>query len=336
MVQAAKTLIELAQQKDKAFCAVLIRWIGEESQPFETPWKERLPEILKESGSLFSHPCSEGGMLLFSFNPFPLQAMRSARLWLLLRFMMEEMPGRVQVSREVRRPEDLPDALESFLPVTDWWNENTQIQPSQARLHRKRLQTSLKKSQFNAIPGYVSRMAHTQPLTAGEAWSFVPLLVEAVWAQFPQVPLADLLQGLDGREMGVHPDTALIAWASQMSQTLKADAGQLAAAPIDRVIAGILADCSLPYSQSNLARSLGLTPAYFCRLFKEKTGCHFSQYLTQVRMEKAKELLSQQGEMNLTQTAQLCGYPHKSYFCQVFKKYTGMSPGEYHHENQLV
>ena len=36
------------------------------------------------------------------------------------------------------------------------------------------------------------------------------------------------------------------------------------------------------------------------------------------------------GEMKLEETAHRCGYPHKSYFCQVFKKYTGMSPGEYH------
>ncbi|MBQ8536658.1 MAG: helix-turn-helix transcriptional regulator [Clostridia bacterium] len=332
MLQEAEALLDCAGLRDKSFCAVLIRW----DQPFVLPRETGLPPILRESGQAFSQAKDKGGLILFSFNSFPIQAMRSARLWLFLRFMMEAMPGQVEVSQEVRHPDDLAAALETFEPVTDWWNENTQIHPSQARLHRKRLQTSLKKSQFNAIPGYVSRLANTQTLSVGEAWSLVPLLVEAVWTQFPQVPLVDLLEGLDGREMGVHPDTALIAWASQMSQILKADAGQLAAAPIDRVIASILADCSLPYSQSNLARSLGLTPAYFCRLFKEKTGCHFSQYLTQVRMEKAKELLSQPGEMHLTETAQLCGYPHKSYFCQVFKKYTGMSPGEFHHENQLV
>lgn len=95
------------------------------------------------------------------------------------------------------------------------------------------------------------------------------------------------------------------------------------------MIAGIRADCSLPYSQANLSRSLGLTPAYFCRLFHEKTGQHFSTFLTMTRMEKAQDLLAEPGSHVLQDISQQCGYPNKSYFCQVFKKYTGMTPGEY-------
>jgi hypothetical protein len=49
------------------------------------------------------------------------------------------------------------------------------------------------------------------------------------------------------------------------------------AEPIERVIAGIPGDCSLPYSQANLSRSWA-DPAYFCRLFHEKTGQHFSRF----------------------------------------------------------
>ena len=113
----------------------------------------------------------------------------------------------------------------------------------------------------------------------------------------------------------------------------------MTAAPIDRVIASIQADCSLPYSQQNLSRSLGLTPAYFCRLFHEKTGQHFSTFLTRTRMEKAQELLAESSGRTLADISASCGYPNKSYFCQVFKKYTGITPGEYeqqrhaeHHE----
>ena len=95
------------------------------------------------------------------------------------------------------------------------------------------------------------------------------------------------------------------------------------------VIAGIQADCSLPYSQGNLSRSLGLTPAYFCRLFHEKTGQHFSTFLTRTRMEKAQELLTPPVHGTLQEISQACGYPNKSYFCQVFKKYTGMTPEDY-------
>ena len=101
------------------------------------------------------------------------------------------------------------------------------------------------------------------------------------------------------------------------------------AAPIERVIESIKVDCSLPYSQANLSKSLGLTPAYFCRLFHEKTGQHFSTFLTRTRMEKAQYLLSDGQNLSLAEVSSACGYPNKSYFCQVFKKYTGMTPGEF-------
>lgn len=70
-------------------------------------------------------------------------------------------------------------------------------------------------------------------------------------------------------------------------------------------------------------------PAYFCRLFHEKTGQHFSTFLTRTRMEKAQMMLSSKEPQTLGEISAACGYPNKSYFCQVFKKYTGMTPGEY-------
>ena len=108
------------------------------------------------------------------------------------------------------------------------------------------------------------------------------------------------------------------------------------AAPVERVIESIRADCSLPYSQANLSKSLGLTPAYFCRLFHEKTGQHFSTFLTRTRMEKAQYLLSDGQGLSLAEVSAACGYPNKSYFCQVFKKYTGMTPGEFENTYQDV
>ena len=78
-----------------------------------------------------------------------------------------------------------------------------------------------------------------------------------------------------------------------------------------------------------MSRSLGLTPAYFCRLFHEKTGQPFSTFLTRTRMEQAQMMLSSKEPQTLGEISATCGYPNKSYFCQVFKKYTGMTPGEY-------
>ena len=46
-------------------------------------------------------------------------------------------------------------------------------------------------------------------------------------------------------------------------------------------------------------------------------------------MEKAQELLTPPVRGTLQEISQACGYPNKSYFCQVFKKYTGTTPTQY-------
>ena len=69
--------------------------------------------------------------------------------------------------------------------------------------------------------------------------------------------------------------------------------------------------------------------AHLAGLLEEKTGQHFSTFLTRTRMEKAQELLAESSGRTLADISASCGYPNKSYFCQVFKKYTGMTPGEY-------
>lgn len=332
MRSLALALLEQAGiEPGMTFYGKVIRWLPEEGQAFEWPAMDQAPELLRQTGSLYAVENQGEGWLLMVFNPFPAAVVRDVRCWLWIRGMMEQWPGgQVEISREVRQAEEMEDAMAAMVSMSDWWNEASAIPAEMARRHRRQLQTSLKKGQFNYLPGYVSRMANTANLSVGEAWSFVPLVMEAVWAQYPQVSMETLLEGLDPREMGVHPDEALVKWVSGMSQQLREKTCQMTPPPIDRVIESIRRDCSLPYSQTNLAKSLGLTPAYFCRLFREKTGCHFSQFLTRVRLVKAKDLLAEPGEMNLGRTAQMCGYPHKSYFCQVFKKYTGMSPGEYH------
>ena len=46
-------------------------------------------------------------------------------------------------------------------------------------------------------------------------------------------------------------------------------------------------------------------------------------------MDRAQTLLSAGEAPTLQALSQACGYPNKSYFCQVFKRYTGLTPGEY-------
>lgn len=56
----------------------------------------------------------------------------------------------------------------------------------------------------------------------------------------------------------------------------------------------------------------------------------YSDYLMQVRIEKAKELIEKNGKLKIYQIAEYTGFQENSqYFSQLFKKHTGYTPSEY-------
>lgn len=75
-----------------------------------------------------------------------------------------------------------------------------------------------------------------------------------------------------------------------------------------------------------VAEHLGLSRSHFMREFKKGSGHTVNQFLTALRVEKAKELLVSK---TVTETAFDVGFNHASYFSTVFKKHTGMSPAEF-------
>ncbi len=84
-------------------------------------------------------------------------------------------------------------------------------------------------------------------------------------------------------------------------------------------------------TMEDAARYVALSPAYFSRLFKEKTGKTFSLYVNERRIEQAKRLL-RKSELSLAEIAQQLGFENQQYFSRVFKKYTGSTPGQYRTE----
>ena len=81
-------------------------------------------------------------------------------------------------------------------------------------------------------------------------------------------------------------------------------------------------------SLNSLAEQFFLHPNYLSRLFKEKTGQNFVDFLTEVRMEKVKELLKN-SDRKIIEICDMAGYDNPRYFSKVFKQYTGMTPKEF-------
>lgn len=77
----------------------------------------------------------------------------------------------------------------------------------------------------------------------------------------------------------------------------------------------------------NMAQRAFLSEEYFSRLFKKETGKTFTDFLLEIRMNRAYKLLTN-GNFNINEIAEMIGIPNASYFSSQFKKCYGMSPRE--------
>jgi len=76
---------------------------------------------------------------------------------------------------------------------------------------------------------------------------------------------------------------------------------------------------------NHLANELYISRYYLGQIFKKATGDSFNQYLTKVRIAKAKELLLE-GKFMVYEITEKVGFRNVPYFSTLFKKYTGMNP----------
>ena len=76
------------------------------------------------------------------------------------------------------------------------------------------------------------------------------------------------------------------------------------------------------------AQHVGMSAAYFSTVFSQTAGQSFISYLTGLRMDRARELLTGT-DMRLTDIAMEIGYNEPNYFSHVFRKTVGMTPKEY-------
>lgn len=78
----------------------------------------------------------------------------------------------------------------------------------------------------------------------------------------------------------------------------------------------------------DVSREVNISSYYLSRIFKEGTGENFIDYLTGLRMDKAKELLATT-QLSMKEICSKVGYSDPNYFSKTFKKNVGVTPTEY-------
>ena len=104
-----------------------------------------------------------------------------------------------------------------------------------------------------------------------------------------------------------------------------------------RYVAPVIKEIEIHYSQELTVEGLScrvyITPQYLSRLFRRFLNCSPYEYLTSVRISKAKELLIMNLQLEVREIAARTGFSDPSHFIAIFKKRTGFTPLEFRQLN---
>lgn len=97
---------------------------------------------------------------------------------------------------------------------------------------------------------------------------------------------------------------------------------------VNQVCKFVLENIDEDVSLKTVSDSLFMNKSYVSEIFKQKTGISFIEYLTFIKMERAKKLIGD-GRLKSYEVAELLGFKDIEYFSRLFKKNTGVTPTEY-------
>jgi YesN/AraC family two-component response regulator len=88
-------------------------------------------------------------------------------------------------------------------------------------------------------------------------------------------------------------------------------------------------------SLGEVSQAVNVSANYFSELFKKETGINFADYVSRVRVEKAKHFLTE-SRRQITEIAFDVGFKSLSQFNRSFRKHAGMSPREYREKHAVA
>ena len=166
--------------------------------------------------------------------------------------------------------------------------------------------------------------------------------VKKAYNQIMQTALrAATVKGMDYNKLidenGMDADTAFEMLRSEefvryvnllLRQVTQSEEQKNRAVDIKEIVEFLNAHCAEELYLDNVAEHFGISGKYLSKLIKAKLGLGFNQYVSMVKIEKAKELLVTT-DYRINDIMTMTGFVSKTTFLRVFKKFEGITPGEY-------
>lgn len=177
----------------------------------------------------------------------------------------------------------------------------------------------IEETQEISRPGFVSWMAYVT-----EQISEVRAAMHRNYVKTDRSRLYAQIQQIQSREEIVEWFDAMYDDVSgKMDQIRKTTTASLMEEAVDYIEQNFWDD---QLGAAELAGKLHISAQYFGQLFLEFTGKSVSEYIIQVRMEKARNYLLARPDLEIMEVAKKVGYHSASYFSTAFKKYYGVTP----------
>lgn len=120
----------------------------------------------------------------------------------------------------------------------------------------------------------------------------------------------------------------VLRWAGDCIQILQSRALEKEDQAIYGAKQYISAHYTAPLHLEDVARQVNLTPSYFCMKFRQATGQNFVEYVTALRLERAKDLL-RHSSRKIHEIAEAVGFTDTRHFSRTFRRYCGILPTQY-------
>ncbi|MBQ2890036.1 MAG: helix-turn-helix transcriptional regulator [Clostridia bacterium] len=111
-------------------------------------------------------------------------------------------------------------------------------------------------------------------------------------------------------------------------------AGNLTLSPLSSALKYLEENYTSDITNATLAKECRISEEYFRKQFKRIYGLSPKQYVINMRINKAKQLLSG-GTLKINAISEQCGFSNPYHFCRIFKQKTGLTPSEFMAQNKL-